>query len=58
MPGEEKPRETGVADGPLLGSELGNDWAHIGAVGPQSQNEGRRLADGENGNDLGFGEKC
>lgn len=34
VPGEEKPRETGVADGPLLGSELGNDWLPHWGCGP------------------------
>lgn len=34
MPGEEKPIETGVADGSLLGSELGNDWLPLWGCGP------------------------
>lgn len=38
MPGEENPIETGVADGSLLGSELGNDLLPLwgcGALKPE-----------------------
>lgn len=34
VPGEEKPIETGVADGSLLGSELGNGWLPLWGCGP------------------------
>ena len=33
-PGEEKAIETGVADGSLLDSELGNDWLPLWGCGP------------------------
>lgn len=34
VPSEEKPIETGMADGSLLGSELGNDWLLLWGCGP------------------------